>query len=49
MKRGNREMKLGEQFVDPLLQDLIEHHVQPYLLAFGGVPHEVELGLTPKN
>jgi len=42
-------MKLGEQFVDPLTQDLIGHHVRPYLPAFGKVSHKVELGLTPKS
>jgi hypothetical protein len=45
----NPEMKLGEQFANPFVQDLIGHHVRPYLPAFGRVPHEVELGLTPKN
>jgi len=42
-------MKLGEQFTDPHLQDLIEHHVRPYLLALGRVLHELELGITPKS
>jgi hypothetical protein len=42
-------MKLGEQFADPLTHDLIGHHVQPYMPALGRVPHEVELGLTPKS
>ncbi len=42
-------MKMGEQFTDPLAQDLIRHHVRPYVLALGRVLHEVELGLTPKN
>jgi len=42
-------MKLGEQFTDPLLQHLIEHHVRTYLPALGKVPHKVELGLAPKN
>ncbi len=42
-------MKLGEQFADPLAQDLIGHHVQPYLPTFSRVPHEVELGLAPKS
>jgi hypothetical protein len=45
----NRKMKLGEQFVDPLLQDLIGHHVRPYLAALGRVSHKVELGLAPKS
>jgi hypothetical protein len=45
----NHEMKLGEQFVDPFAQDLIKHHVQPYLLAFNRVLYEVELGLTPRS
>ncbi len=42
-------MKLREQFVNPLAQDLIRHHVRPYLLALGRVLHEVELGLARKN
>jgi hypothetical protein len=42
-------MKLGEQFADPLVQDLIEHHVQPYMPTLGKIPHEVELGLAPKS
>jgi hypothetical protein len=42
-------MKLGEQFVNPLVQDLIGHHVRPYLPALGKIPHKVELGLAPKN
>jgi len=42
-------MKLGEQFTKPLVQDLIGHRVGPYLPAPGRVPHEVELGLTPKS
>jgi hypothetical protein len=45
----NREMKLGEQFADPLAQDVIGNHVRPYLPALGRVSHEVELGLAPKN
>jgi hypothetical protein len=42
-------MKLGKQFVDPLLQDLIGHHVRPYLQTLGRVLHETELSLTPKS
>ncbi len=42
-------MKLGEQFTDPFAQDLIGHHVRPYLPTLGRVPHEIELGLAPKN
>ncbi len=42
-------MKLGEQFVNPLVQDLIGHHVRPYLPALGRVPHEVKRGLARKN
>jgi hypothetical protein len=42
-------MKLGEQFVNPLMQDLIKHHVRPYLPALVRVPHEVEVGLAPKS
>jgi hypothetical protein len=42
-------MKLGEQFTDPLAQDLIGHHVRPYLPALGRVLHEVEFGLPPKS
>jgi hypothetical protein len=30
-------MKQGEQFANPLAQDLIGHHVRPYLLALGRV------------
>jgi hypothetical protein len=49
MNVENREMKLGEQFTDPLTQDLIKHHVQPYLPTLGKISHEVKLGLTPKS
>jgi hypothetical protein len=42
-------MKLGEQFTDPLTQDFIGHHVQPYLPALSRVLHEVEFGLAPKS
>jgi hypothetical protein len=42
-------MKLGEQFADPLVQDLIGQHVRPYLPALGRVPHEVKLGLAQKS
>ncbi len=45
----NREMKLGEQFANPLAQNLIGHHVGPYLPTLGRVPHEIELGLAPKS
>ncbi len=42
-------MKLGKQFDEPLAQDLIGHHVRPYLPALSRVLHEVDLGLTPKS
>jgi len=45
----NQEMKLGKQFVDPLSQDLIGHHVRPYLQTLGRVLHETELSLAPKS
>ncbi len=42
-------MKLGEQFANPFAQDLIGHHVRPYVPAFGRVSHEVEFRLAPKS
>ncbi len=42
-------MKLGKQFADPLVHDVIGNHVRPYMPALGRVLHEVELGLAPKS